>query len=84
MTEATSTSETSVNFYKTTQRNIPEDSHLHYPIITKRCRKVIVSTWCYVVPSGKNKVNWEGYGKKWLWPILRYYLNFAGGNNKTT
>jgi hypothetical protein len=27
--EAVSTSETSVNFYHTTQRNIPEDSHLH-------------------------------------------------------
>jgi hypothetical protein len=29
MMEAVSTSETSVNFYKTTQRKIPEDSHLH-------------------------------------------------------
>jgi hypothetical protein len=28
MMEAASTSETSVNFYKTTLRNIPEDSHL--------------------------------------------------------
>jgi hypothetical protein len=27
--EAASTSETSVNFYQTTQRNIPEDRHLH-------------------------------------------------------
>jgi hypothetical protein len=27
--EAASTSETSVNFYETTRRNIPEDSHLH-------------------------------------------------------
>jgi hypothetical protein len=27
--EAASTSETSVNFYQTTRRNIPEDSHLH-------------------------------------------------------
>jgi hypothetical protein len=27
--EAISTSETSVNFYQTTRRNIPEDSHLH-------------------------------------------------------
>jgi hypothetical protein len=26
--EAVSTSETSVNFYQTTRRNIPEDSHL--------------------------------------------------------
>jgi hypothetical protein len=26
---AVSTSETSVNFYQTTRRNIPEDSHLH-------------------------------------------------------
>jgi hypothetical protein len=29
MMEAGSTSETSVNFYQTTQRNIPEDSHPH-------------------------------------------------------
>jgi hypothetical protein len=29
MMEAASTSETSVNFYQTTRRNIPEDSHLH-------------------------------------------------------
>jgi hypothetical protein len=29
--EAASTSETSVNFYQTTRRNIPEDSHLHAP-----------------------------------------------------
>jgi hypothetical protein len=29
MTEVKSTSETSVNFYQTTWRNIPEDSHLH-------------------------------------------------------
>jgi hypothetical protein len=28
MMEAVSTSETSVNFYETTWRNIPEDSHL--------------------------------------------------------
>jgi hypothetical protein len=29
MIEAASTSETSVNFYQTTPRNNPEDSHLH-------------------------------------------------------
>jgi hypothetical protein len=29
MTEAASTSETSINFYQTTRRNNPEDSHLH-------------------------------------------------------
>jgi hypothetical protein len=29
MMEAVSTPETSVNFYETTRRNIPEDSHLH-------------------------------------------------------
>jgi hypothetical protein len=28
MTEAANTSETSVNFYQTTRRNNPEDSHL--------------------------------------------------------
>jgi hypothetical protein len=29
MMEAASTSKTSVNFYQTTRRNTPEDSHLH-------------------------------------------------------
>jgi hypothetical protein len=29
MTEAAKTSETLVNFYQTTRRNNPEDSHLH-------------------------------------------------------
>jgi hypothetical protein len=29
MTEAVSISETSVNFYQTARRNIPEDSHVH-------------------------------------------------------
>jgi hypothetical protein len=29
MIEAANTSETSVNFYQTTRRNIPEDSHCH-------------------------------------------------------
>jgi phosphoserine aminotransferase len=29
MTEAVSTSETSVNFYQTTRRNIPEESNIH-------------------------------------------------------
>jgi hypothetical protein len=29
MMEAASTTEMSVNFYQTTRRNIPEDSHLH-------------------------------------------------------
>jgi hypothetical protein len=29
MIEAASTSETSVNFYQATGRNIPDDSHLH-------------------------------------------------------
>jgi hypothetical protein len=28
---AASTSETSVNFYQTTRRNNPEDSHFHFP-----------------------------------------------------
>jgi hypothetical protein len=38
MMEAVSTSETPVNFYETTQRNIPEDSHLH-----TRCRENLKS-----------------------------------------
>jgi hypothetical protein len=33
MMEAASTSETSVNFYQTTRRNNPEDSHLHFTLL---------------------------------------------------
>jgi hypothetical protein len=36
MMEAASTSETSVNFYQTTWRNNPEDSHLLIPIYFDR------------------------------------------------
>jgi hypothetical protein len=36
MMEAASTSEMSVNFYQTTRRNNPEDSHLH----TRRCENL--------------------------------------------
>jgi hypothetical protein len=35
MMKAVSTSETSVNFYQTTRRKIPEHSHLHTHFITK-------------------------------------------------
>jgi hypothetical protein len=31
--EAVSTSETSVNFYQTTRRNIPEDSHFRLAVV---------------------------------------------------
>jgi hypothetical protein len=33
MMEAVSTPETLVNFYHTTQHNMPEDNHLHYNIL---------------------------------------------------
>jgi hypothetical protein len=36
MMEAASTSETSVNFHQTKQRNNPEDSHLHCVHIVQR------------------------------------------------
>jgi hypothetical protein len=36
MTEAASISETSVNFYQTTRRYNPEDSHLHYMFLFKK------------------------------------------------
>jgi hypothetical protein len=42
MMEAANTSETSVNFYRTTRRNNPEDSHLH----TRR-RENLRSQWIY-------------------------------------
>jgi hypothetical protein len=44
MKKAASTSETSVNFYQTTRRNNPEDSHLH-----SRRRKNLKSHWaCFI------------------------------------
>jgi hypothetical protein len=45
MMEAASTSETSVNFYQTTRRNNPEDSHLH----TRRRENIKshLTTWLY-------------------------------------
>jgi hypothetical protein len=42
MMEAESTSETSVNFYQTTRRNNPEDSHLH-----NRRRENLKSQTCF-------------------------------------
>jgi hypothetical protein len=43
MMEAASTSETSVNFYKTTRRNIPEDSHIHvmYQLRGEKCPDIV-------------------------------------------
>jgi hypothetical protein len=35
MMKAAGTSETSVNFYQTTRRNNPEDSHLPFPVCAK-------------------------------------------------
>jgi hypothetical protein len=41
MMKAAGTSETSVNFYQTTQRNIPEDSHLlhHFLVSCTSCKE---------------------------------------------
>jgi hypothetical protein len=43
MMEAASTSETSVNFYQTTRRNNPEDSHLQ----TRHCYQVSRKGWVF-------------------------------------
>jgi hypothetical protein len=52
MMEAASTFETSVNFYSTTRRNNPEDSHLH----THRREKLKPSNdllvWCVLLLGG--------------------------------
>jgi hypothetical protein len=45
MVEAASTSETSVNFYQTTRRNNPEDSHIH----TRRRQNLISQLSHYVL-----------------------------------
>jgi hypothetical protein len=47
MMEAASTYETSVNFYQTTRRNIPEDSHLH-----TRLRENLKSLFLYIGEEG--------------------------------
>jgi hypothetical protein len=44
MIEAVNTSETSVNFYETTQRNIPKDDHFHIR------RREIISYWVKTRP----------------------------------
>jgi hypothetical protein len=49
MMEAMNNSETSVNSYETTRRNIPEDSHLH----TRR-RENLKSFWFYLA-TGKSQ-----------------------------
>jgi hypothetical protein len=45
MMEAVSTSETSVSFYQTTLRYIPEDSHFH----TRRHENLISHQECFVL-----------------------------------
>jgi hypothetical protein len=49
--EAASTSETSVNFYQTARRNIPEDSYLH----TRRRKnlKSKIAYWLLISVEGK-------------------------------
>jgi hypothetical protein len=53
MKEAARTSETSVNFYQTTRRNIPEDSNLH----TRRCENLKSYLVNRVFVSIINRVN---------------------------
>jgi hypothetical protein len=45
MIEAVSTSETPVSLYQTTQRNTPEDNHLH----ARHRENLISHNWIYVV-----------------------------------
>jgi hypothetical protein len=51
MMEAASTSETSVNFYQTTLRNSPEDSHLH-----TRSRENLKSHLAYFITPPANGI----------------------------
>jgi hypothetical protein len=46
MMEAARTSETLVNFYQTTQRYNPEDSHLHGRIHSEKQTKIIIEKQC--------------------------------------
>jgi hypothetical protein len=52
MMEAAGTSETSVNFYQTKQRNIPEDSYLH----TRR-RENLKSPQVYAIQMQRMPIN---------------------------
>jgi hypothetical protein len=47
--EAASTSESSVNFYQTTQRNNPENSHLHSFILMTELVEELSLHWASVV-----------------------------------
>jgi hypothetical protein len=82
MMEAVSTSETSVNFYQTTRRNNPEDSHLH----THHCEnlksyqiKIVVdvlgTTYNYAVEDCMNRsttlVNMIQHSSLEIWSIKR-------------
>jgi hypothetical protein len=53
MTEVVSTSETWVNFYRTTRRNIPEDSHFQVAAVrtlnlSTMGKEVTVGIYCFV------------------------------------
>jgi hypothetical protein len=76
--EAASTSETSVNFYQTTQRYNPEDSHLHTFIQMTNVSTVAIS------PLRNDEVNatlkqntgshLQGMGKPILFYLFMVYL----------
>jgi hypothetical protein len=57
MMETASTSETSINFYQTTRRNIPEDSHLHFATVRTwnltNFQLVLIILWPCTVSSSE-------------------------------
>jgi hypothetical protein len=62
---AASTSETSVNFYQTTQRNIPEGSHLHSLFKLKTMLTDFHKAWCecYTMEGHLNLVPSDSYNQ---------------------
>jgi hypothetical protein len=61
ITEAANTFETSTDFYQTTGRNIPEDSHLWNCV------------WGSRIPRARRKISWlSWYGKQLLIVASRY------------
>jgi hypothetical protein len=79
MTEEASTSETAVNFYQTTRRTNPEDSHLH----TRRRENLksqimfsVCAEWRVLYVCSIIFKNVSVDGKKTLWPVnlLRPFL----------
>jgi hypothetical protein len=84
MIEAASTSETSVNFYQTTRRSNPEDSHLHADFDGNSYLRSNVYVFI-ILRTGYQKVVWvyfetgTGYVLSFILCILNRSMTVASG-----